>query len=69
MSAIASRTTKQAEIILVRVLNQIQIIKKGLSSMGSFHCYNDFLIIAEIVPKLSSGVLAQMLLQLQTMND
>jgi hypothetical protein len=65
----SARGVKQAEIILNRVLNQIQIIKKGLSSLGSFHSYNDFLIIAEIVPKLPTGVLAQVLLELRAMND
>ncbi len=65
----SARGVKQAEIILNRVLNQIQIIKKGLSSLGSFHWYNDFLIIAEIVPKLPTGVLAQVLLELRAMND
>ena len=65
----SARTIKQAEIILNRVINQIQIIKKGLSSIGSIHFYNDFLIIAQIVPKLPSRVLPEVLLELRAMND
>lgn len=65
----SSKRVKQAEVLLVRVLNQIQIIKKGLSKESSFHTYNDFLIIGEIVPRLSSGILAELLLELRVMND
>lgn len=54
----ASKAVMQAEIILSRVVNQIQIIKKGLSHQKNFHLYNDFLIIGEIVPKLSAKILA-----------
>ena len=65
----SSKSVKQAEVILVRVLNQIQIIKKGLSNLGSIHTYNDLLIIGEIVPRLSSRVLAELLQELKVMND
>jgi len=65
----SSKSVKQAEVILVRVLNQIQIIKKGLSNLGSFHTYNDLLIIGEIVPRLSSRVQAELLQELRVMND
>ena len=65
----STKTVKNGEIMLSRVLNQIQIIKKGLSNLASFHSYNDFLIIAEIVPKLPSKVLAELLLQLRMIND
>jgi hypothetical protein len=60
----------KAEIILSRVVNEIQIIKKVLTrNHASFHIYNDFLIIAEIVPKLPTNALAELLLQLRMMND
>lgn len=65
----SSKRVNQVDVILIRVLNQIQIIKKGLSNLGSFHTYNDLLIIGEIVPKLSSKVLAELLLELRVMND
>jgi|JI6StandDraft_1071083.scaffolds.fasta_scaffold506007_1 hypothetical protein len=65
----SSKRVNQVDVILIRVLNQIQIIKKGLSNLGSFHTYNDLLIIGEIVPKLSSRVLAELLLELRVMND
>lgn len=55
MSARMKQTT---EIILGRVINQIQLIKKGLSKSSNFETYNDFIIIREIVPKLPSKVLA-----------
>jgi|JI7StandDraft_1071085.scaffolds.fasta_scaffold235744_1 hypothetical protein len=65
-----SKGIKKAEIILSRAVNQIQIIKKGLSTNhANFHLYNDFLIIGEIVPKLPSNVLAELLLQLRMINE
>lgn len=57
----ASKRVRQAEIILGRVINQIQIIKKGLSKSTSFETYNDFIILGEIVPKLPSRTLAEIL--------
>lgn len=57
----ATRGVRQAEIILGRVINQIQIIKKGLSKSTSFETYNDFIILGEIVPKLPSKALAELL--------
>lgn len=57
----ATKGVWQAEIILGRVINQIQIIKKGLSRSASFETYNDFIILAEIVPKLPSRALAELL--------
>jgi hypothetical protein len=65
-----SKGIKKAEIIMSRVVNEIQIIKKVLTTNhASFHIYNDFLIIALIVPKLSTNALVELLLQLRMMND
>lgn len=65
----ASKVRQTTEIILGRVINQIQLIKKGLSKSSSFETYNDFIIIGEIVPKLPSKVLAELLLQLRILHD
>jgi|LakMenE01Jun11ns_1017448.scaffolds.fasta_scaffold8565297_1 hypothetical protein len=65
-----SKGIQKAEIIMSRVVNEIQIIKKVLTrNHASFHIYNDFLIIAQIVPKLSTNALVELLLQLRMMND
>lgn len=60
---------RQAEIILGRVLSQIQILKKTLADETNFETYNDFMIIGEIAPRLPAGVLAQLLQRLRAMND
>lgn len=60
---------RQAEIILGRVLSQIQILKKTLAKEADFGAYNDFMIIGEIAPRLPAGVLAQLLQRLRAMND
>jgi hypothetical protein len=50
-------------------MSQIQIIKKGLSDTPHFETYNDFMILAEIVPKLPTKILAELLQQLHVIYD
>lgn len=57
------------QILRVRILNQIQLIKYGLSRINDFSTYNDLIIIAEIVPNLPEGVLIEVLQILKNMND
>ena len=64
-----TKGVQKAEIILGRVINQMQIIKKALSRSSSFETYNDFIILGEIVPKLPTNALAELLQQLRVMND
>lgn len=65
----ASTSLRNNEIIKTRVLNQIQLIKYGLSHLTEFDTYNDLLIIGKIVPKLPEGVLIEILQILKNMND
>jgi hypothetical protein len=51
------------------VLSQIQIIKKGLSDTPNFETYNDLIILGEIVPKLPTRTLAELLQQLHVIYD
>ena len=65
----ASTYLSNNQIIRTRVLNQIQLIKYGLSEVTEFDTYNDLLIIGKIVPKLPEGVLVEILQTLKNMND
>lgn len=57
------------QIIRSRILNQIQLIKYGLSKINDFDLYNDLLIVGQIVPKLPDRALVQVLQTLKTLND
>jgi hypothetical protein len=63
------RRVRQCEILVTRVTNQIQIIKKRLTHTSNIETYNDFIIIAEIVPKLPSDILVEILQQLKIIFD
>lgn len=61
--------SRQGDIVRGRVLNEIQIIKRGLSKGDDFFTYNDLLIIGQIVPKLPEAALVQLLQGLRILHD
>lgn len=56
-------------MLLCRVQNEIQIIKRELSKGEDFCTYNDLLIIGQIVPKLPNTALAPLLQGLRILHD